>query len=407
MKNSNDDSPTELDQQQRQIAAVTVLVIVISFVVAIAAVRTSSAVVESYSTQSTPWIKSRMSGIFNYFSSDKKDEGYQLLFLGASDIQSGINPIGIDQNLQNQGFKTVSYNLGISNFDGKLLHLLSRRLNEIVQINKRPIDAIFVKFTPLRATYMYLAKVQDHYYRHFEDIESIIYSNKMLAEDFFKRPEEAAEVWYVKNILGETSPIAYASYFHEIIWQAIPVINTSASNIKTSNLTRQTWGSGVFNKPPGWNVEKRGFHYFGYPETEKLINELFADYQDPAVIRTFLKTHNYSGDLYNFYISPAAIRSYIQAIIELQKITPHVVLFYFPESSTIPHAPGANARIAKALAEIHNATGVQFMDLTNNSGLNPDDYFDQLHLNLQGQNKLAKKLAEEIPAILKMTKITK
>ncbi len=405
MNNSNQLELIAIRKKQGNIVKITILMLIIYIGLALSLVRGSFKALESKSHSSTPWLKDRVNGFLKYFTDNQQINGFEILFLGASDIQAAINPDEIDLSLQTAGYLTTTYNLGVGNFDGQLLYLLARRLREIAASNGKPFDSIVVKFTPLRATTKYLAMVEDHYYRHFEDIESIIYTNKMLAEDFVQKPEETSEIWYVKNILGESSPISNVTYLNEIIWYNIPLINPTHPFYKIRTLLSKNWGLGELNTLPAWNVKKRGYHYFGFPNNKGKIEEIFEKYKDPILAKELLKFHSRTGDIYGLNFSSTALNSYIDAIKELQKITPRVLLLYFPESDEIPRSPEAAGRLAAALNHIKKETGVKFLDLTINNTLKPDDYFDYLHVNLSGQKKLSQRLATELPLYFDLPRV--
>ncbi len=389
----------ELSQQR--IVILTMAILICTGYLVLKFVNYSAEILAQQSKLGIPWSKDRVHRMISFFDGPQ-DEKFKILFVGASDIQSGIYPALINQELEQNNFAAQTFNLGVANFDGKLNWLLARRMREIFNSKKSSNLAFVIKFTPMRATEQYLINVRDHHFRHFEDLVSEIYSDKMLWEDWQKVPAEISEIAYVKKVLNGNSPISYASYINEVFWSYRPsgrAVGTNAT--RTSDLQRLVWGQGKFNKIPAWRSEVGGFHYFGYPENKEEITRNFLMFQDLGILTEVYKAHYQSSDMYNLVFSPEAISDYVNAIRELQKITTNVILLYFPESELIPRSPQALGRLSTALLQIKEQTNVKFLDLTDKKIFAPTDYFDQIHLNLKGQNKLATELGRQLPTFLR------
>lgn len=386
---------------QQWIVILTLVTLIGSGYLVLKFVHYSAEILSLQSNSGTPWAKDRVNRMISFFEGPL-DKSLKILFIGASDIQSGIYPALLNQKLEQNNFTAQTFNLGVANFDGKLAWLLARRLREIFNSKKISNLAFVIKFTPLRATERYQENVKDHYFRHFEDLVSEIYSDKMLLEDWRKVPAEISEIWYVKKILAGNSPISYASYINEMIWRLLPSNHNTVDVVtRTYNLQKLAWGQGAFNKIPAWSSQLGGFHYFGYPEKKDEITKNFLMFQDIGILREVYKTHYQSSDMYNLKFSPEAINDYVNAIKELQKLTTNVILLYFPESDLIPRSPQALGRLSAALKQIKEQTNVKFLDLTDKKIFTPTDYFDQIHLNLKGQAKLATELGKQLPTFLR------
>jgi hypothetical protein len=71
------------------------------------------------------------------------------IFLGSSTIASDVLPPAFDAEYAQQGHTITTYNFGVPGTDGRILHIIARRLSEL--FTKRRADLVVLEFMPFQA----------------------------------------------------------------------------------------------------------------------------------------------------------------------------------------------------------------------------------------------------------------
>jgi hypothetical protein len=347
------------------------------------------------------WLRERIQQSLAYLKSTSSDHR-RILVIGASDVEVGIDPMAVDAEFSVRGLKTETLNFGFPNFDPKLIHLLSRRICKTQMNESRKLDLVAVAFTPLRTTNSFADAVSRfQYFRNFLEIEAALYSPSMLMADWRAQFDEVMEVGIVKYLYSGISPNATSGLTFDNLEKLFP--NKTSGDprfILANELLRDLWYRREFLPNPPWDSNTRGAFFFGYPQTKAALDLAYERYQDPFLKAAFLRLHQRFGDVYGLHFSDEFLNEEVAALLELKKCSRQVALLFIPDSDLIFRREDARARLKTALETIVKKADVKLIDLREEQALRPEDYLDYLHLNLQGRQKAAVILANDMADIL-------
>lgn len=365
------------------------------FAVALMMTRAYLMFVDTHSSGNQHWTRTRLREITEAIDSLPSKPPANVFF-GASEVEVGINPIALDEQLLKKGLPTESYNFGIRNATGHHVELLASRLYLDMKGKKDSVGFSVFFFTPLRNTKDFFRQISK--YGNFSNVStysSIIYTGEMLLPRLRSFNKEAFSTAFLKYAYGSVSPDSAMDELDEFI-RARMSFSLEGKNFRDVMMLKYSiWSDPVFYQAPPWNPSTRGWHFFGYPETREALAPLLTAFDNPEVLRKSNIIDATLGGGWNFDFDENLIADFEQAIITASAISQHTLLIYYPELMDYAPPQGLQA-ISQTLREVSRTTGATLIDYSVCRVFQKSDYLDGTHLNIQGQAKLSALLAEDI-----------
>lgn len=359
---------------------------------------------DSGSETGSGWVRARIEQSLNALATLPRTSRAKprILFVGASDVEVGVDPIAVDQATAALGLVTESFNLGYRNLDPKLIRLLAERICEIERGRGETLDLVALKFTPLRTTKAFaLSSGRFAFYRNFLSVESAIFSGPMLGRHFLGHFPEVLDVSVTKFLFFGVSPNSTAENTFSLLLGAHSQNRFPNPNVNLMlQMNSRLWQHGTLLSVPAWDAAARGDFFFGYPKTYSEFEEITAAYRNAEVRKIYLTGYQRKADIFELRFDPEFIMAQAEALARFKDCARHVVLLYFPDSPEIPRSEVGYSRLQSQLSELSEKGGVPLVDVSARGKFLGADYFDYLHLNRAGRLKLAQALAPELVRLL-------
>jgi|GEM_PF-3842512 len=367
-----------------------------AFAVAFVGARIYLKLVDTYSPANQHWTRTRLRKITEAIDKLPTEAPPVNVVFGASEVEVGINPVSIDEKLSQAGIEAKTYNFGIRNATGYHLELLTDRLAIAMNREKDKVDFGILIFTPLRNTKRFSKEVSE--YGNFGSVStysSLIYTPQMLAQRWWPPRADVISSAVLKYGFGSMSPFSALDELDEFIRLWTNYYFDKAEVFNVALMKHALWMNPMFYQGQPWDPATRGRYFFGYPETSEKLTPFLKAYENPDVL---LLSNNidvaYGGGLY-FDFDPTLLGNFTQAIHNVSSVSRHTLLVYYPELLGYLSPHGARS-IAMALQNLARSTNAVLLDYTACNVFTKADYFDGTHLNLNGQEKLSKLLAEDM-----------
>lgn len=400
-----------IDRQSGQFALKMVGQAVLILALATLLTRGCFRLVEQKSTSSNTWLRRRTVEAISAIK-DLPVNGISVFLFGASEIEIGFHPKSFeDAVMEKAGVNLNAYNFGFRNLDPRLQRLFARRVMEERRSSGGKINFAIVNFSPLRSTSRYTSQLFDYkVFRHFEDIEAAVYSPAMMQQDLFGNLDEITHVWMTKNLFAGISSISAAGDLWFLLTEnAISFMRSQKWHYgedrtdkwkRYSELNYDTWSNPLLHDGPAWDVEQRGYFFFGYPKHEQQIAQLAIRYQDPKMKRINFAAQNSFGDFDEMRFDEGSIADFISTLKDFQGSADHVMVLLLPVFIERQLSKAASDHIEEVLVRIRQETSAKILNYSKNKVFMPSDFLDDLHLNISGQKKLSLLLAQDLAADL-------
>lgn len=343
---------------------------------------------EPYLLGNNIWVKDRvhrsMAGL------RAAPEGRKLLvFAGASEMETGFDPLYFDELNEAAGMPTWSLNLGIRN-NGTFLPLYFGRIEaELVAKSLRP-SAIVVQIPISRLTEKALAHFGETKKTH--DLVAAVFDHRAFFANYLDT-ETKLTLAVNKYILGERSLMQ------------LPLLVDGWMPSMTSNKQREEFlaARGAFAEAgildlPGWRFEDRGSFYRADGDYRSVMMAARRFITQPENFRFLVRAEIHCCDFRNLKLSKPYVLKVQQALVSLARHTDRLIIVTMPENPVTSRAE-SSVRIRQAtFNEMAAASGGVHLDLS--ATVEAQMFVDLQHFTLGGVRTFAEQLATRIRPLL-------
>lgn len=335
------------------------------------------------------WTAKRTRQMLSQLEKSHSDNSVKrVVFIGPSTTVIGIDALDIQNGLSatndSQGKSSV-LNLGLFDLNPETTKNLLRRISSMAVGQNKNIQLALLDFQPDRLTERFTMQKSQSV---TDASNSQIYSMAMLTQDFFSRPSQTINYFFVRFVLGGISPSLVRYACARAIRQWVDRLTFREYDIRGyRNLSNQFWR---FDGPKviGWDKNTNGHFYFDFPYIDPLIFSRIGEFKIPLVRNHLRGILNSSWDTENMKFDPEAIDQFNKNIKYLRRIATHVIVYYLPQAPDLLISDQARENITQTLENMRTSTGIEILDLSQKSLFTEEDYFDLTHLNRLGQAKL-------------------
>lgn len=321
--------------------------------------------------------------------------------LGSSLVHFGFSPDVFDDQLNNAGIPTLSYNFGFGNADPSIHVKFARKLARTYEGHPGRIDRIIYELAPHGMTVRRAATSGQLNHA----TTAVLSSWDDIGQTFRQDPEEAFALMNTRvfrsgvpaeaitHMLSMPLRVAEMEGAVKDLPEPEPMGNLGWDLFE---LLRIDWADSIpFG---GWSSQYRGgFPPTASPEAIALSDEVMRRMQDPVRMERSRQQRIACCDMLELEIDPAMIAHVIQTIRYAQSAANDVDIVIMPLNQDIVEISQSGlANFEKALAEIVTATGVDVIDIYREPYLSVDYFFDVDHYTFfKGRSKVTKLIADQ------------
>jgi hypothetical protein len=312
----------------------------------------------------------------------------QVIFYGSSMTRAGFSPRKFDRDLKAMGKDITSFNFGFGGLNPYYQELFSRRIAEQFIEKDRKLKLAFIEFNPFQTT-------STRWNRAQFTVDSFI---TMLAND--------SELWQIlrddlsrgihlftiKYIRNHISAEMITSYYAREIFppqrgqefkddEATVAARRSLSQ-ELDELFEQEYpdydGSNWYYPWQGAGTipEERSAHSLA------VFDKYYAVSQTEARMKNDRLSRIRSADIEGLHFEPLLVDSFINVVKNFQGFSDKVEVVMLPKNSRYIHySPAAKKRLARAIKQIEQATGIKIHNHQDIKEVTADMYRDTTHLS--------------------------
>jgi hypothetical protein len=345
-------------------------------------------VTEPYLFGNNIWVKDRVHRSIAGLRAAPKGR-MLLVFVGASEMETGFDPVYFDELNEAAGIPTWSLNLGIRN-NGTFLPLYFGRIEaELVAKGLRP-SAIIVQIPISRLTQKALAHFGET--RKTHDLVATVFDHRAFMANYLDT-ETKLTLAVNKYFLGERSLMQ------------LPLLVDGWMPSLTNNKPRDEFlaARGTFTEAgildlPGWRVEDRGSFYRTGGDYRSVMMAARRFITNPENFRFLVRAEIHCCDFRNLNLSKPYVLKVQQALVRLAQHTDRLIIVTMPENPVYSRAE-SNAKIRQTtFDEMAAASGGVHLDLSGT--VQAPMFVDLQHLTLGGVRTFAEQLATRMRPLL-------
>jgi hypothetical protein len=362
---------------------------VVFIVLGLLILRLSLAATEPYLLGNNIWVKDRvhrsMAGI-----RAAPDGRKLLIFAGASEVETGFDPVYFDDLNMAAGMPTWSFNVGIRN-NGTFLPLYFGRLEAELLAKKLRPAAIVVQIPISRLT----ERAIEHFgeTRKTHDLVAAVFDHNAFAADYLDI-ETKITLAVNKYILGERSLLQIPL----LVGDLVPEIKINKQQVEFNSVRAAFVEAGLLGLP-AWRPEDRGSFYPIGGNYRSVMMTARRFIVDPENFRLLVGTENRCCDFRGLKLSEPYVSKVQQALVRLARLTDRLIIVTMPENPAYRRTV-ESAKIRKAaFDQMAAASGGLHLDLTGT--VEAPMFFDLQHFTIAGVRSFAEQLSVRIRTSLK------
>ena len=331
-----------------------------------------------------------------------------VMFYGSSMTGAGFSPRQFDQGLARQGKQVKSFNFGFGGLNPYFQDLLSRRIAEQFNDSERRLKLTMIEFNPFQAT-------QTRWNRAKPTVDSfltMLASNDELLEVAKNEITRGVRLFNIKYVRNHISAEMITSFYSRQLFPPLrpKEFEDDEPTIAERNRLRELLTEKFKEDYPNHNGEQWKYSWQGggtVPE-ERSAETLAIIDQYHAVQHTDARMKNYrlgrirSADIEELNFEPLMLEHFINIVKNFQAISDKVEIIMLPKNSKwIHYSPAAEKRLAQAIEQIEQATGLSINNHQDISEITPAMYRDATHLSrYRGDVPYTKYLIKEFSKFL-------
>jgi len=311
-----------------------------------------------------------------------------VMFYGSSITRAGFSPRKFDRDLKAMGKNITSFNFGFGGLNPYYQDLLSRRIAEQFIEEDRKIKLALIEFNPFQTTTARWNRAQftvDSFITMLSNDEELW---QILREDLSR----GIHLFNIKYIRNHVSAEMVTSYYSRELFP--PQSGQKFKDDEETIAARQNLGkqlTAAFKQEyPNYSGEDWYYPWQGAgtipqersAETLAIFDDYYAVTQTDAQMKNDRLSRIRSADIEELHFEPLLVESFIGIIKNFQRFSDKVEVVMLPKNSRYIHYTlEAKTRLAQAIKEIEQATGIKIKNHQDIKEVTADMYRDTTHLS--------------------------
>jgi hypothetical protein len=311
-----------------------------------------------------------------------------VMFYGSSMTRAGFSPRKFDRDLKILGKDISSFNFGFGGLNPYYQDLLSRRIAEQFIDKNRQLKLALIEFNPFQTTTTRWSRAQftvDSFITMLSNDEELW---QILKEDLSR----GIHLFNIKYVRNHVSAEMVTSYYSRELFP--PQHGQQFKDNEETVAARRSLGKQLtasFKKEyPDYQGEDWYYPWQGAgtipeersAETLAIFDDYYAATQTDAQMKNDRLSRIRSADIEELHFEPLLVESFIGIIKNFQRFSNNVEVVMLPKNSRYIHyTPEAKVRLAQAIFQIEQATGVKIKNHQDIKEVTADMYRDTTHLS--------------------------
>jgi len=311
-----------------------------------------------------------------------------VMFYGSSMTRAGFSPRKFDRDLKAMGKNITSFNFGFGGFNPYYQDLLSRRIAEQFIEKDRKLKLALIEFNPFQTTTARWNRAQftvDSFITMLSNDEELW---QILKEDLSR----GIHLFNIKYIRNHVSAEMVTSYYSRELFP--PQGGQEFKDDEETVTARRSLGKQLtasFKKEyPNYSGEDWYYPWQGAgtipeersAETLAIFDDYYAVTQTDAQMKNDRLSRIRSADIEELHFEPLLVKSFIGIIKNFQRFSEKVEVVMLPKNSRYIHyTPETKIRLAQAIKQIEQATGIKIRNHQDIKEVTADMYRDTTHLS--------------------------
>ena len=315
--------------------------------------------------------------------SEEKD---LMLFFGSSMVEAGFSPRVYDRKMLELGKNVKSFNFGFGGLNPYYQDFLSRRIKEAFQENDRRIKLSVIEFNPFQTT----KKRWEGAQFTIDSYLTMLASNSELWEVAKTDFERGALLFTIKYLRNDISAEIFTSFIGRQLFpgQRPPRQSEPEEIRKKRRELRQKLMKKFEEEYPDYEDADWYYPWQGggtiaserSEETLQIFRDYYATFQNPIHKENARQRRIARADIEGLNFEPVLLNSFVQIVKNFQAVSEHVEVVILPrQTEVIKYNEETKARLAKAIKQIEEKTGVTIRNQQELPQFTPDMYSDATH----------------------------
>lgn len=310
-----------------------------------------------------------------------------VIFYGSSMTRAGFSPRLFDRKLNEMGKTVKSFNYGFGGLNPYFQDFLSRRIKDEFVANDRKLKLAMIEFNPFQTTqkrWQGAKPVVDSFLSMLASDEELF----EIAKQDITRGTLLFNIRYVRNNIS--SEIITSSFgrmvFPPYQWRQFE--DTEEVQQARREIGRKL-GEFFEKDYPDLNYQDWMYEWQGAgtipeersEETLTAFEEYYDLNQTDAQMKNDRLSRIRSADIEELNFEPLLVESFIQIVKNFQQFSDQVEVIMLPRNTKwITNTPEGKKRLADAIKQIEQATGITIRDHQDLDIINPTMFSDTTHL---------------------------
>jgi hypothetical protein len=311
-----------------------------------------------------------------------------VMFYGSSMTRAGFSPRKFDRDLKAMGKDISSFNFGFGGLNPYYQDLLSRRLAEQFIEKDRKLKLALIEFNPFQTT----TKRWDRAKFTLDSFITMLSNNEELWQILRQDLSRGIHLFNIKYIRNHVSAEMVTSYYSRALFP--PQRGQRFKDDEETVAARRSLGKALTEAFKKDYPDYQGADWY-YPwrgagtipeersaQTLTIFDDYYAVSQTDARMKNDRLSRIRSADIEELHFEPFLVESFIGIVKNFQRFSDNVEVVMLPKNSRYIHyTPEAKLRLAQAIKQIEQATGIKIKDHQDIKEVNADMYRDTTHLS--------------------------
>jgi hypothetical protein len=311
-----------------------------------------------------------------------------VMFYGSSMTRAGFSPRKFDRDLKVMGKDISSFNFGFGGLNPYYQDLLSRRIAEQFVEEDRKLKLALIEFNPFQTTTTRWNRAKFT----IDSFVTMLSNDQELWQILRDDLSRGIHLFNIKYIRNHVSAEMITSYYSRDLFP--PQRGQQFKDDEETNAERRRLGKELgelFEKDyPDYQGEDWYYPWQGAgtipeertAETLATFDDYYAVSQTDARMKNDRLSRIRSADIEELHFEPLLVESFIGIIKNFQRFSDKVEVVMLPKNSRYIHyTPEAKVRLAEAIKQIEQATGIKIKNHQDVKEVTADMYRDTTHLS--------------------------
>jgi len=311
-----------------------------------------------------------------------------VMFYGSSMTRAGFSPRKFDRDLKAMGKDVSSFNFGFGGLNPYYQDLLSRRIAEQFIEEDRKLKLALIEFNPFQTTTTRWNRAKFT----IDSFVTMLSNDQELWQVLQDDLSRGIHLFNIKYIRNHVSAEMVTSYYSREIFP--PQRGQQFKDDEETIAARRSLGKELnesFKQDyPDYDGEDWYYPWQGAgtipeersAETLAVFDNYYAATQTDARMKNDRLSRISSADIEELHFEPLLVESFIGIIKNFQRFSDKVEVVMLPKNSRYIHyTPEAKVRLAQAIKQIEQATGIKIKNHQDIEEVTADMYRDTTHLS--------------------------